>query len=83
VTYLSLRQWSSQFGSEKVVALIRRKIQGRIMSGGCVVVLDDGAQGLTVEIRAALAEGWPSGKVLFSRTHPELGGFRRSRRRSP
>ena len=50
-----------------------------------VVVLDDGAQGLTPTIRTALAEGWPDGKVLFSRVHPDLGGklirFRRYRRR--
>jgi hypothetical protein len=84
VTYLSLRQWRGQFGSDKVIIQIRRKIQGRIADGGCVVVLDDSAQGLTPAVGAALAEGWPSGKVLFSRTHPESGGrlirYRRPKR---
>jgi hypothetical protein len=74
MTYLSLRRWNGQFGSPKVISQIRRTIQGRIASGGCVVVLDDGAAGLTDDVRAAIQQGWPSDKTRFSTIHPLLGG---------
>jgi len=80
MTYLSLRRWSGQF-SPKVIAQIRRVIRGRIASGECLVVQDDGARGLTPSVRRELEVGWPSGKVRFSLPHPTAVDFRIKPRR--
>jgi hypothetical protein len=74
MTFLSLKKWNGQFESESVIRQIRRTILGRIAGGECVVVLDDGAGGLTDAVRKQIEEGWPPTKVLFSSTHPVLGG---------
>lgn len=84
MTYLSLKKWSGQFGSNKVIAQVRRAIRGRIAGGECLVVLDDSAKGITNDVRVKIQEGWPTGKVLFSHTHPLLAGQEKtSRRRRP
>ena len=72
--HLSLKEWSGKFEGRGVLAKIRRAIAYHLASGECVLVLDDGAAGLTAAVRTELERGWASGKVLFSRTHPELGG---------
>jgi hypothetical protein len=72
--HLSLKAWSGQFEVDAVMRKIRRIIAYHVAQDVCVVVLDDGAAGLTPEVRRKLAEGWPEGKVLWSNTHPELGG---------
>jgi hypothetical protein len=43
VIYLSLRQWSGQFGSPKVMGKIRRSIKAWVDQDVCVLVVDDGA----------------------------------------
>ena len=74
MTYLSLKQWSGQFSSPKVIAQIRRVIRGRIANNECVVVQDDGAHDLTDEARRLIQEGFAPSKVKFSKIHPVLGG---------
>jgi recombinational DNA repair ATPase RecF len=74
MTQVSLRQWSGAFGSDAVIAKIRRVIVYHLAFEECVLVLDDGAVGLDDEVRRKLMEGWPEGKVLWSNTHPTLGG---------
>jgi hypothetical protein len=83
--HLSLKQWSGKFESDAVLRKIRRTIAHHVARGECVVALDYGAIGLTVEVRKILEEGWPDGKVLWSRIHPTLGGprARAERRRHP
>jgi hypothetical protein len=82
--HLSLKQWSGKFESEAVLRKIRRTIAHHVARQECVVVLDDGAIGLSLEVRNILEEGWPEGKVLWSRTHPTLGGPRpRQKHRRP
>jgi hypothetical protein len=83
--YLSLRRWSGQFQAQSVVRKIRRVILNHVGRDECVLVLDDGACGLTEDVRTKLQHGWPEGKVLWSRTHPELGGPQKkvSQRRRP
>ena len=49
--FLSLKKWSGQFSNRGVINRIRRAIEGRMASGECVVVMDDGAKGLTEEIQ--------------------------------
>jgi hypothetical protein len=80
---LNLRRWSGQFGAKNVVATIRRTIAGRIAGGECLVVYDDGAVGLTEEIREKIRWGWPADKVRFSTIHPTLGGVPASKKKLP
>jgi hypothetical protein len=70
VIYLSLRKWSGRF-SPAAIAKIRRSIQIWVDQDVCVLAIDDGAAGLT---DTELERDWPSGKVRFSKTHPELAG---------
>jgi hypothetical protein len=72
--YVSLRKWSGQFQVPGVVGKIRRTIAAGLAQSECVVVLDDGAKGLTLDIRHAIEQAWPPEKVRFSRTHPALAG---------
>jgi hypothetical protein len=83
--YLSLRRWSGQFQAQSVIRKIRRVILNHVGQGECVLVLDDGVSGLTEDVKMELQHGWPDGKVLWSRTHPELGGpwKKASQRRRP
>lgn len=74
MVHLSLKSWSGRFQADSVLRKIRRAIAYHVAQDECVVVLDDGAAGLTPEVRRKLAEGWPDGKVRWSNTHPELGG---------
>ena len=73
--YVSLRKWSGQFEVVGVVGKIRRTIAAGLARNECVVVLDDGTKGLTLDIRHAIEQGWDPAKVRFSRTHPTLGGL--------
>ena len=83
MTYLSLRQWSNQFGNPRVVARIRRTILGRLTDGACVCVLDDGAAGLTDAARAEIERGWPPSKLRFSVSHPSALRLPANRERHP
>jgi hypothetical protein len=86
VNYVSLRTWSGKFQSPATIRKIRRCIRAWIDLGVCVAVLDDGAVGITPEIRAELQRDWPSGKVIFSRPHPSATwtrSKRNKRRRQP
>ena len=74
MVYLSLRKWSGQFNIPGVTGKIRRTIAAYIARDECIVVMDDGAWGLSPEARNVIHEGGPSAKVRFSRVHPELGG---------
>jgi hypothetical protein len=74
MTHFSLRPYSGQFESKGVIERIRRKIEGRLAGGECVVVVVDGAKGLTPEIVERLRKGWPSSKVRFADAHPTLAG---------
>jgi hypothetical protein len=68
--YVSLKKWSGQFESPRVLARIRRTILGTMAGGECVVVIDDGAVGLTDAAREEIQRGWSPTKVKFSTTHP-------------
>jgi hypothetical protein len=81
VIYLSLRQWSGQFGSPKVMGKIRRSIKAWVDLDMCVLVVEDGAVGITPEVRSDLERDWPAGKVVFSRTHPSAGPWSKQRRK--
>ena len=88
MVFLSLKKWSGQFSNRGVINRIRRAIEGRSVCGECVVVIDDGAIGLTAEVRSEIQKGWADAKVRFSKVHPTLGGAtakasRRKRRRMP
>jgi hypothetical protein len=72
--YLSLRRWSGQFQAPWVIRKIRRVILNHVGRDECVLVLDDGASGLTEDVKTKLQHGWPEGKVLWSHIHPVLGG---------
>jgi hypothetical protein len=69
MTFFSLRQYSGHF-RPKVIARIRRQIAGRIAGGQCVVVVTDGAVGLTPEIEKEIRRGFPPSKVRFSNVRP-------------
>ncbi len=72
MVYLSLRRWSGQFEIPGVLGKIRRNIAASVNRGECVVVMDDGAKGLTPSFRQQLEADWPPAKVRFSRVHPTL-----------
>jgi hypothetical protein len=82
--HVSLRRWSGQFHIPGVVGKIRRVIEAYLARDHCVCVYDDGARGITPEVRRAIESGMPGEKVRFSRVHPVLGGlpppFRRHHR---
>jgi hypothetical protein len=88
MVFLSLKKWSGQFSNRGVINRIRRAIEGRLACGDCVVVIDDGAIGLTAEVRSEIQRDWAATKVRFSEVHPILGGptakcSRRKRWRMP
>jgi hypothetical protein len=70
--YLSLRKWSGRFHVPGVAGKIRRVIQAQLDLGECVLVLDDGAKGLSFESRRQIQENFPADKVRFSRIHPSI-----------
>jgi hypothetical protein len=72
MTQLHLSRWNDQFASPAVIATIRRKIAGALAGGGCVVVYDGDAKGLTDAARAEIRRDWPPNKVTFSNAHPTL-----------
>jgi len=80
MTYLALKRWSGQF-SPRVVARIRRTIAGRIANGECLVVVDEGAEGLTPSIQADITRGWSPTQVRFSHAHPSAKPLSPVRRR--
>ncbi len=83
MTYLALKKFS-QFDDPRVLAKIRRSILAAMSGGECVVVIEDGAVGLTDAARAEIKRDWPATKVQFSSPHPSAispGKRRRSERR--
>jgi hypothetical protein len=68
--YVSLRRWSGQFHIPGVTGKIRRVITSWVELEQCVCVCDDGAKGITPEVRQAIEKDMPPEKVRFSRVHP-------------
>jgi hypothetical protein len=81
--YVSLKKWSGQFESPRVLARIRRTILGTMAGGECVCVLDDGVAGLTDAAREEIQRGWPPTKVKFSTTHPSATNPPKKKERRP
>jgi len=81
MTYLSLKKFS-HFHNPKVIAKIRRSIAAAMVGGECVVVIEDGAVGLTDSARTEIGRDWPPSKVQFSVAHPSasIGSAEKKRR---
>lgn len=81
MTYLSLKKFS-HFHNPQVLAKIRRSIAAAMAGGECVVVIEDGAVGLTDAARTEIGRDWPPSKVQFSVAHPSasIGSVERKRR---
>jgi hypothetical protein len=79
MTDLALKKFT-RFDDPRVIAKIRRSILAALAGGECVVVIEDGAVGLTDAARAEIQRDWPSTKFRFSRPHPSATSTAKKRR---
>jgi hypothetical protein len=62
MTRLELRSFNGQFRNRGVVERIRRRIQGRVRDGQCVLLDFEGVE-ISAQELARILEGWPADRV--------------------